>query len=129
MERNLSAGEFGMRIKKIFAIIITTGTFAYSQFPVFPPDDVTHTMDRDQMLQQLGISFPDLPSKLDDPKAPPNAFPSDSTKPENNWTDKAGHTITRSGFGLWNNYDDLPQGYSPGPEAWRTGEYTPINLL
>ena len=119
-----------MRITKIFAIIIiTTGAFAYSQFPVFPPDDVTHTMDRDQMLQQLGISFPDLPSKLDDPKAPPNAFPSDSTKPENNWTDKAGHTITRSGFGLWNNYDDLPQGYSPGPEAWRTGEYTPINLL
>ena len=100
-----------------------------AQFPASPPDDVTRTMDRDQMLWQLGINLPELPPKLEDPKAPKNTFPSDSTIPEGNWTDKAGHIITRSGHGLWNNYDDTEEGLFIGQESWRIGEYTPIDLL
>ena len=100
-----------------------------AQFPEFPPDNVTHTMDRDQMLWQLGLTMPELPLKTEDPKAPEGAYPADPAKPDGNWTDSSRHTITRSGFGLWNNYDDGPEGYNPGPEAWRVGEYTPIDLL
>jgi len=76
----------------------------FAQYPIFPPSNVTNTIDRDQMVWQLGLSFPNLSSKLNDPNAPLNAHPSDSLKPENNWTDDAKHTITRSGHGLWNNY-------------------------
>jgi len=73
----------------------------YSQpFPEFPPENVTATMDRDQMLWQLGIAFPQLPPKLEDPHAPQNAFPLDASNPEGNWTDSTGHIITRSPFGL-----------------------------
>lgn len=89
-----------------------------AQFPDFPPDDVTRTQDRDQMMWQLGISYPSLPLKLEDPNAPENAWPSNASNPEGNWTDAENHTITRSGFGLWNNYDDS-----------KVGEYTPIDLL
>ncbi len=91
---------------------------SYAQFPEFPPDNPTRVMDRDQMIWQLGISFPSLPPKLEDPNAPDNAWPADSSRPEGNWTDAQNHTITRSGFGLWNNYDDS-----------KTGWYTPIDLL
>ncbi len=122
----------------MISIFLVTGLFSagYAQQydennppPDFPPDDFNRTMDRDQMLYQLGIKFPILPPKLEDPNAPPNTWPVDSTNPEGNWTDDAGHTITRSGFGLWNNYDDTEAGFFPGPESWRVGEYTPINLL
>jgi hypothetical protein len=91
---------------------------SYGQFPEFPPDTVTRAMDRDQMMWQLGISFPDLVPKLEDPHAPANAWPADSANPEGNWTDAMHRTFTRSGFGLWNNYDDN-----------KTGVYTPIDLL
>lgn len=102
----------------------------YSQpFPDFPPENVTATMDRDQMLWQLGISFPQLPAKLQDPNAPRNAFPSDSLNPEGHWTDTQGHIITRSPFGLWNNYSDFSKGIFPGPDSTRVGFYTPIDLL
>ncbi|MGI4743796.1 MAG: T9SS type A sorting domain-containing protein [Janthinobacterium lividum] len=100
-----------------------------AQSPAFPPATVTRTQDLAQMAEQLSIVFPTLPSKLVDPNRPMNAYPSDATKPEDNWTDAAGHTITRSGFGLWNNYDDTPAGYFPGTESWRVGTYTPIDLL
>ncbi|HEV7609226.1 MAG TPA: hypothetical protein VGO61_17930 [Steroidobacteraceae bacterium] len=86
-------------------------------------------MDRDQMLWQLGVTLPALPPKLEDSHAPPGSRPSDPNNPEGNWTDDAAHTITRSGNGLWNNYDDHPDGLFPGPEAWRVGDYTPIDLL
>jgi (4-O-methyl)-D-glucuronate---lignin esterase len=119
-----------MRKLKLFSFIslISIAT-VYPQFPSFPPDSVTSTMDRDQMMWQLGISFPDLPPKLKDKNAPINAFPSNPSNPEGNWTDSSGHIITRSGFGLWNNYDDTLEGFFPGPESWRVGSYTPIDLL
>jgi len=86
-------------------------------------------MDRDQMLWQLGIAFPQLPPKLEDPHAPQNAFPLDASNPEGNWTDSTGHIITRSPFGLWNNYSDFSKGIFPGPDSLRAGIYTPIDLL
>lgn len=61
-----------------------------AQFPDFPPDDVTRTMDRDQMMWQLGISFPELPPKLEDPNRPDSAWPSNASNPEVNWTDAYG---------------------------------------
>lgn len=102
---------------------------AQTAFPVFPPKDVTSAMDHDQMLWQLSIKLPQLPPKLQDPNKPLNAFPSDKNNPDGNWTDEAKHTITRSAFGLWNNYSDKSAGFFPGPDSTRLGDYTPINLL
>lgn len=81
------------------------------------------------MLFQLGIILPALPPKLLDPNKPVNAWPSDKNNPEGNWSDENKHTITRSAFGLWNNYSDKSSGFFPGPDSARLGNYTPINLL
>jgi len=116
-------------ISWVAVLLSTTMILAQNPFPDFPPSNVTRTMDRDQMVWQLGLSFPELPPKLEDPNAPPNTWPSNPNNPEGNWTDALGHTITRSGHGLWNNYDDTEAGFFPGPESWRVGVYTPINLL
>jgi hypothetical protein len=113
----------------LIAVSFTATVTVNAQFPSFPPDNVTNTMDRDQMMWQLGLSFPALPPKLQDPNAPPSSWPSNASDPEGNWTDGAGHTITRSGYGLWSNYDDVTQGFFPGPESLRVGSYSPINLL
>jgi hypothetical protein len=54
-------------------------------FPAFPPDEgVTTRFDHDQMMEQLGLSYPELP-----PGSAPNKSPY--------------HTV-RSSFGLWTNY-------------------------
>lgn len=87
-------------------------------FPDFPPDNIDHVMDRDQMMAQLGIHFLPLPPKLEDPNRPTDAHPADEANPEGNWTDEHHSTYTRSGFGLWINYDDD-----------KVGQYTPIDLL
>ncbi len=105
------------------------GLQAQQTFPTFPPANVTSQMDRDQMLSQLGITLPVLPPKLKDANAPKTAFPVDSAKPEGNWKDAHNHIITRSAFGLWNNYDDRSTGFFPGKDSIRAGNYTPINLL
>jgi len=74
-----------MRIIKIFCSLCII-SITYGQFPSFPPDSVTSIMDRDQMVWQLDISFPDLPPKLQDTTAPPNSYPSDPLNPEGNWS-------------------------------------------
>jgi hypothetical protein len=81
------------------------------------------------MMEQLGLSFPTVPAKLNDPNKPPYTWPSKASNPDNNWTDFAGHIITRSGFGLWNNYSDISTGLFPGSDSQKVGTYTPINLL
>ncbi|MCX6220242.1 MAG: BACON domain-containing protein [Bacteroidia bacterium] len=119
-------------IALLFCIaLLFNGVVASAQktFPAFPPKDVTSAMDRDQMLQQLGIQFPELPSKLMDPNRPAEAFPSDKNNPEGNWTDAAKHTFARSAFGLWNNYSDRSVGFFPGQDSIRLGNYSSINLL
>ena len=104
----------------LIIIFLSITTMAEApEFPAFPPEDVTSRMDRDQMLWQLGITLPDLPPKEEDPNKPAGLEPVDPANPGGNWTDGVpGHTITRSSFGLWNNYDDD-----------RVGDYTPIDLL
>lgn len=119
----------GVLVAALFLMLPVMSAFAQSPFPAFPPKDVTAQMDRDQMLWQLGFKLPVLPPKKQDPNAPENAYPADSTKPEGNWKDGYGHIITRSGWGLWNNYDDLSAGFFPGRDSQRVGQYTPINLL
>ncbi len=113
----------------VLTVFFIASSVLYAQFPDFPPENVTSTQDRDQMVWQLGISFPSLPPKLDDPNAPTGSYPADESDPEGNWTDAEGNTITRSGHGLWNNYDDYSSGFFPGPDSARVGDYTPINLF
>ncbi len=86
-----------------------------------PDAGTTPAQDHDQMEHQVGITEPVLPPKTQDPNAPPGAHPADPKQPEGNWTDAEGHTITRSAFGLWNNYDSH--------DRYRLGRYPPINLL
>jgi hypothetical protein len=122
------------RISIIILLIITPfygcNKSAESAFPSFPPKNVTNLMDRDQMLAQLGIELPKLPPKPEDPNAPGNAFPVNPANPEGDWTDSGRiNTITRSPFGLWNNYSDRSTGLFPGPDSARAGDYTPIDLL
>lgn len=101
----------------------------HQPFPKTPPHNVTNTQDRDQMLWQLGIVFPNIPAKQNDDIRPEGVYPSNENKPEDNWTDATGNIITRSNFGLWNNYDDISKGFTPGAAPWRLGDYTPIELL
>lgn len=91
---------------------------AQSKFSEFPPKDVNHTMDRNQMLEQLEITFPELPSKLEDKNAPKGNVPNDPNNPDGNWKDPDGQLVVRSSFGLWSNYNQN-----------KPGVYTPIDLL
>jgi hypothetical protein len=87
--------------------------------PATPPGNVTNTQDRDQMMFQLGLTFPtNLPSKDKDPNRPTDAYAPNGIN--NDWTDSlgTGNTITRTDWGLWNNYHDN-----------KVGTYTPLYLL
>lgn len=87
------------------------------------------------MLCQLGISFPVLPPRLQDPNRPVNAWPLNAANPEGNWTDPLGHTVVRTNFGLWHTYDSdageaggALSGFGDyGPLS--TPRYTDIDLL
>src|SRR5262245_26169625 len=103
--------------------------------PPFPTSAVTTAQDRDRMLCQLGISFPSLPPRIQDPNRPVNARPSNPANPEGNWTDSRGHTVVRTAFGLWHTYDSdagvdggAMSGYGDyGP--FSNPRYTDIDLL
>jgi hypothetical protein len=110
--------QFFVPITILSAASLVPGYSIMAQFPEFPPATVTSMQDRDQMMEQLGISFPELLPKTADDLRPANTWPSDPANQEGNWTDSLGHVITRSGFGLWNNYNEN--------KAWN---YTPIDLL
>lgn len=73
--------------------------------PAVPDATITSAQDRDRMLCQLGIAFPVLPPRLQDPNRPVNAWPLNAANPEGNWTDPLGHTVVRTNFGLWHTYD------------------------
>jgi hypothetical protein len=126
----LTDSKFTRAILALIAGLLLSGIAARAQNcnnPSFPPSNVTITQDRDQMMCQLGITFP--PGLADcrlDPNRPVsrNARPNNAAAPCGNWTDDSGYTITRSGFGLWNNYDDYPGTLFPGgSQPWRTGGY------
>ena len=98
----------------LFSAAFTTA----ADFPARPPADVTRVMDRDQMMSQLGVTFPEQGPRAEDPNRPANARPTDPENPNANWTDEDGNVVVRGGFGLWVTYDDD-----------NPGDYTPIDLL
>jgi hypothetical protein len=79
--------------------------------------------DEKGMMAQLGLSEPGpLPPQADDPSRPPNTSPVPNS---GNWTDGVpGHTIVRSGWGNWTNYDPAKADRYPLPEVLtlRNGE-------
>ncbi|MCU0362664.1 MAG: BACON domain-containing protein [Bacteroidales bacterium] len=115
--------------KIIILLLLQISTAAQVSYPDFPPADVSAQLDRDQMLWQLGIRLPELAPKAEDKNRPADARPSDPGNPEANWTNDKKYTITRSAFGLWNNYSDRSAGFFPGADSLRLGDYSPINLL
>ena len=134
-------------------VVLGSPTAAHAQATLDRPTAATTAAeDRQQMLQQLGVELPVLPSKLLDPNRPPSAYPQDPANPEGNWRNFYGHMITRSAWGLWNNYEDTSDGFLHAdgfngwnkftiddPDSWRVfdaadsdfakGAYTPIALL
>jgi hypothetical protein len=123
------------KLSLVFVLVYLLSEFtgikisAQSPFPAFPPENVTSAMDHDQILWQMCIILPDLPPKMQDPNRPADAWPANINNPEGNWTNDKKYTITRSAFGLWNNYSDKSSGFFPGPDSARLDDYTPINLL
>jgi hypothetical protein len=79
--------------------------------------------DEKLMMDQLEIPEPGaLPPPADDPNRPPNTTPVPNS---GNWTDGApGHTIVRSGWGNWSNYDLTKADRYPLPDVLtlRNGE-------
>jgi len=82
-------------------------------------DSAAAEKDRQKMMAQLHISNPGpLPAPADDPKRPPNTHPVGGNSP--NWTDDVpGHTIVRSGWGNWSNYDPAKADRGQLPDALR----------
>jgi len=72
--------------------------------------------DRRRMMDLLHLSEPVLPPPADDPLRPVNIHPIGGTSP--NWTDGVpGHTIVRSAWGSWSNYDPAKADRHPIPDA------------
>jgi hypothetical protein len=129
MKRHSSRTKSGIFILFVALSVSGCNKGAKSDFPAFPPKDVTSVMDRGQMLEQLGIKLPELPPIMNDPNAPKGIFPVNPANPDR-WTDSARiNNIERSVFGLWNNFSDKSSGMFPGPDSARVGVYTPIDLL
>lgn len=70
-------------------------------------------------MRRLGLEVPALPAPEIDPKRPKGT----TRVPGNpyNWTDgNPDHTIVRSGWGHWNNYDESRADIGPLPDVLRT---------
>lgn len=102
------------------------------QFGARPDATTTTGRDRDQMLCQLGIDFPELGSWAEDPNLPANIDPDPAARL---WWDRCVHPVRRGELaGLWTNYADST---GTGSDAHGTGDtpeidgwqYTPIDLL
>lgn len=102
-------------------LTLPAGAQVCTTLPV-PDSSVTTTIDRDQMMCQLGLVFPVLPVRQgtawpwNDPTAPTNAWPKVLTNPSGNWTDAQSHTIVRTAWGNWHTYDADPS-YEPSPDV------------
>src|SRR5580658_3197830 len=73
--------------------------------------------DLHRMMELLHLEEPGtLPPPADDPRRPANTHPVGGTSP--NWTDDVpGHTIVRSGWGNWTNYDLASADRYPIPDV------------
>ncbi|MGI4875467.1 MAG: hypothetical protein ACRYFX_30295 [Janthinobacterium lividum] len=71
-------------------------------------------LDWQQMMDQLHLKLPTLPSPADDPKRPAGS----TQRPgSSNWYDAAGYMYVRSAWGNWSNYDDAQAGSTARPDA------------
>src|SRR5262245_13097986 len=109
------------------ACVLTTreGRAQSCTLPAVPDATITTTQDRDQMMCQLGLTFPTMPARLDDPNKPVNAWPVNAANPEGNWTDSRGHVVIRTNFGLWHTYDS-DAGTAGGAQSG-FGDYGPFS--
>jgi hypothetical protein len=73
--------------------------------------------DRRRMMDLLHLAEPtSLPPPADDPKRPPNTHPAGASL--YNWSDgNPGHTLVRSSWGNWSNYDETKADRYPLPDA------------
>ncbi len=72
-------------------------------------------------MASLGLSTPTLPPPQSDPKRPPHTTRVPGSP--YNWTDGVpGHTIVRSSWGNWNNYDEARADRYPLPALLRTND-------
>lgn len=111
----------------LLAMALGFSSFAQTEFPSFPPQNVSSEMDFHQMLHQMNIQLPELPLRKDDPNRPDGTYPQREDNLEGRWMYN-GHDLNRSLFGLWDNYDDTEEGFFPGRDSYRVGTYTPISL-
>jgi hypothetical protein len=114
-------------------------------FPDVPPGDVYTRADHDQMMSQLGLTYPETAPRRDDYDkrylpllqslgSDVTMKPGSPDNPEGNWSwasgsSSVGHTggtSARSAYGLWTNYI---QAWEPGGDYF-TGEkfYKPLAL-
>lgn len=107
-------------------ILIAASSGSAAAFPARPPADVTAVQDRDQMMAQVGVTFPTVGPVATDPNRPPQARLADPAKPDGNWTDDAGNVIVRSAFGLWATYDDEQAYEYPAIDLLRLNDGTPV---
>lgn len=120
----------------IGGLLLTPTSHSQScELPAIPDATITAAQDRDRMMCRLGLTFPLLPPRLEDPNRPVNAWPVNAANPEGNWTDPLGHTVVRTNFGLWHTYDS-DAGVSGGAMSgfgdygpFSNPRYTDIDLL
>lgn len=102
---------------------------AQNKFPAYPPDSLTKNTHKMQMLEQLGIQLPLLPSTRIDPnrpKATTPRYPDSLSDSPYGWADTKEYGegspknlyFFRTDWGLWTNYKEE-----------LVGEYEPIDLL
>src|ERR1700753_170347 len=115
--KRLSSRVLSPALSLIFAALLFSSEASAQNcagLPDVPTSATTATQDRDQMMCQLGLTFPTLPTRMgsswpwNDPTAPTNAWPKTITTPEGNWTDQQSHTIVRTAWGNWHTYDADP---------------------
>ncbi len=102
---------------------------AQNKFPDFPPDSLTKNTHKKQMLEQLGIRLPVLPSTRIDPNRPKGTtprYPDSLSDSPYGWADTEEYGdgspknlyFFRTDWGLWNNYKEE-----------LVGQYEPVDLL
>lgn len=136
MENFNPKGRRAFRILLAAPLLAPLAAFAQvCDLPDVPDSTITSVQDRDRMLCQLGIAFPIMPPRVDDPNRPVNSTPANPANTEGNWTDPRRHVVLRTNFGLWHTYDsdsgELGGAMSGvgdyGP--FSTPRYTDIKLL
>jgi hypothetical protein len=112
---------FVMALAASTAFAQTNGTNLANRFAAL---NAASAADRQKMMALLNIPNPGpLPPPQDDPNRPPNTHPVGGNSP--NWTDGVrGHTIVRSSWGNWSNYDPdkADRGPLPDPLVLKNGQ-------